>query len=88
VRLIFSPRAWEEYQHWIENDPIVHKRLNDLIKECKRTSFKGGGKPEPLKGDLQGFWSRRLTKEHRLVYRVKGKDADQFLEIASCRFHY
>ena len=62
--------------------------LNDLIKECQRTPFKGTGKPEPLKGSLAGWWSRRITKEDRLVYRVTGKGNEQQLEIAQCRFHY
>ena len=88
MKLVFSPRAWEQYQYWADNDPNVHKRLNDLIKGCQRTPFKGMGKPEPLKGDLAGWWSRRLTKDDRLVYRVEGKGEDQRLEVAQCRFHY
>ena len=59
-----------------------------MIKEAKRTPFQGIGKPEPLKGDLKGWWSRRITGDHRLVYRVAGKDDDQRLEIAACRYHY
>lgn len=88
MKLVWSPQAWEDYQHWIENDKDVLKRVNDLIKECQRTPFKGTGKPEPLKGPLQGWWSRRITLEDRLVYRVQGKDDDQRLEIAQCRLHY
>jgi toxin YoeB len=88
VNLVFSPRAWEQYQYWSDSDPDVHKRLNTLIRECQRNPFKGTGKPEPLRGDLQGWWSRRITQEDRLVYRVQGKGDDQQLEIAQCRFHY
>jgi toxin YoeB len=63
-------------------------RVNDLINDCRRSPFKGLGKPEPLRGDLQGWWSRRINTEDRLVYRVTGKPPDQALEIAQCRFHY
>jgi toxin YoeB len=63
-------------------------RVNALIEECRRHPFTGIGKPEGLKGDLSGWWSRRITSEHRLVYRVTGSGTDQTLEIAQCRFHY
>lgn len=88
MRLVFAAAAWEDYLHWQATDANVLERLNGLIKECQRTPFKGTGKPEPLRGDLQGWWSRRITLEDRLVYRVSGKGADQALEIAQCRFHY
>lgn len=88
MKLVFSDEAWEDYLYWVEVDAKAHKRLNDLIEECRRTPFKGMGKPEPLKGDLQGWWSRRITKDDRLVYRVEGKGNDQRLEIAQCRLHY
>lgn len=88
MKIIFSDQGWEDYQHWIDTDPRMRTRLNDLIEECRRTPFKGKGKPEALRGNLQGWWSRRLTKEDRLVYRVAGKGSDQQLEIAQCRFHY
>lgn len=88
MKLVFSDTAWEDYQYWISVDPKVLQRLNALIEECRRTPFRGIGKPEPLRGDLQGWWSRRLTHEDRLVYRVAGKDDEQRLEIAQCRFHY
>jgi len=88
VKLIFSDGAWDDYLYWIGADPKVLARLNALIEECRRTPFKGRGKPEPLKGDLAGWWSRRLTSEDRLVYRVAGRGPDQALEIAQCRFHY
>ena len=84
MRLVFSASAWEDYLHWQVNDPKLLARLNGLIKECARTPFQGTGKPEPLRGALSGWWSRRLTQEHRLVYRVEGDD----LLIAQCRDHY
>jgi len=87
VKIAFSSRAWEEYQFWI-SQPDTLARLNALIRECMRTPFTGTGKPEPLRGDFQGWWSRRITIEHRLVYRITGKPPDQALEIAQCRFHY
>lgn len=89
MRLVFSDQAWEDYLHWQKADTNVLERINQLIRECRRTPFRGTGKPEPLKGDLKGWWSRRITLEDRLVYRVTGgKDQDRQLEIAQCRFHY
>ena len=84
MNLIFLVRSWEHYLYWQENDKSTHRKINALIKECLRHPFEGTGKPEPLKGDLSGFWSRRIDREHRLVYRV----TDQALEILSCRYHY
>jgi len=84
VRLVFSERAWEDYLYWQANDPKLLARLNGLIKECARTPFSGAGKPEPPRGQLSGWWSRRLTQEHRLVY----KPSDDGLLIAQCRYHY
>lgn len=88
MKILFSTHGWEDYRHWIDADPKILRRLNDLIEECRRTPFKGTGKPEPLRGDLQGFWSRRITREDRLVYRVVGSADEQRLEIVQCRFHY
>ncbi len=88
MKLVWAARAWEDYLYWQANDPNVLGRINDLIKEARRTPFTGAGKPEALKGDLRGWWSRRIDLEHRLVYRVSGKGADQTLEIAQCRYHY
>jgi toxin YoeB len=88
VKLVFAEHAWDDYLHWQRSDPNTLERLNGLIRECLRTPFKGTGKPEPLKGDLKGWWSRRITLEDRLVYRVTGSGADQELQIAQCRFHY
>jgi toxin YoeB len=88
VKTVFSDRGWEDYLHWQAADPKLLKRVNDLIKECKRDRFNGIGKPEPLKGDLKGWWSRRITEEDRLVYRVSGQGAAEAIEIAQCRYHY
>jgi toxin YoeB len=88
VKLLFTPGAWEDYQHWVATDAAVLRRLNELIRDTLRSPFKGIGKPEPLKGDLAGWWSRRITGDHRLVYRLTGKGEDQRMEIAACRYHY
>jgi toxin YoeB len=88
VKLLWHDLAWEDYHEWRGTDERVFERLNELIKECQRTPFKGTGKPEPLKGDFKGWWSRRITGADRLVYRVQGQGSDQRLEIAQCRFHY
>ena len=88
MTLVFASQAWEDYLHWQASDPNVLERVNLLIRECMRSPFKGLGKPEPLRGDLQGWWSRRITLEDRLVYRVSGKGPAQQLEIAQCRLHY
>ena len=84
MNIIFSTQAWEDYLYWIETDKKLFKKINALIKECQRTPFSGIGKPEPLKHELTGTWSRRIDREHRLVYRVK----DGAIEIAQCRHHY
>ena len=88
MKLVFSDQAWEDYQYWVNTNDKVRDRINDLIKQCKRTPFKGTGKPEPLKGDLTGWWSRRISQEDRMVYRVRGAGDGQSLEIAQLRFHY
>ena len=88
MKLVFSNEAWEDYQHWVDTNPKIKDRVNELIKQCQRTPFKGVGKPEPLRGDLSGWWSRRITQEDRMVYRVTGSGDAQSLEIAQLRFHY
>lgn len=88
MKLVFSDQAWEDYQYWVGTNDKVRDRINELIKQCKRTPFKGTGKPEPLKGDLAGWWSRRISQEDRMVYRVSGTGDSQSLEIAQLRFHY
>jgi toxin YoeB len=84
VKLVFSEQAWEDYLHWLEHDPKLVERLNTLIRECTRTPFAGTGRPEPLRGPLGGWWSRRSNLEHRLVYRPAGDS----LLIAQCRYHH
>jgi len=88
MRLLWTDAAWEDYVHWRETDRGILRRINELLEDARRNPFKGIGKPEPLKGDLAGWWSRRITGEHRLVYRVSGKRPAQQLEIAACRYHY
>ncbi|WP_298379037.1 Txe/YoeB family addiction module toxin [Azospirillum sp.] len=88
MRTAFTDIGWNDYQHWIDADRDVLRRINDLIRDVKRTPFKGIGKPEPLKHSLKGWWSRRITGEHRLVYTVMGEGDGQTLVIAACRFHY
>ena len=89
MNIEFTSHAWEEFQYWIENDPEIVERINTLIKSIRQTPFHGVGKPEPLKYDLKGFWSRRITDEHRLVYQITGaKGKDQKCSIVQCKFHY
>ena len=88
MRLIWSSNAWDDYLYWQATDQAVLARINDLIRDGIRTPFTGIGKVEPLKGNLKGWWSRRITSTHRLVYRVKGTGEEQALEIAQCRWHY
>lgn len=80
--------AWQDYLRWQQEDEKVLQAINVLIKDIKRDPFKGLGKPEPLKHALQGWWSRRITGEHRLVYRVVGKGETQQLDIVQCWYHY
>ena len=84
MRLIFAEQAWEDYLLWQQTAPKITRRIHELIKDTTRHPFEGIGKPEPLRGDLSGWWSRRITQEHRLVYRA----ADGMLQIAQCRYHY
>ena len=84
MNLVFADQAWEDYLHWQHNDKKILKRINLLIKDINRVSFKGLGEPEPLKYNWSGYWSRRITLEHRLVYKV----TDTSVLIAQCRYHY
>ena len=89
MNLEFTENGWDDFQYWIETDGIIVEKIKDLLKEIKKTPFEGLGKPEPLKYDLKGYWSRRITIEHRLVYKVQGKKLkDQKCYIIQCRFHY
>ena len=84
MKLIFSEHAWEDYLYWQRTDRKIVDRINRLIKEIQRSPFEGTGKPEPLKHGLSGYWSRRITDEHRIVYKV---ERDSLL-IAQIRYHY
>ena len=88
MKVLFDPVAWEEYVAWQAEDAKILIRINTLIRECQRHPFTGIARPEPLKRNLTGWWSRRITSEHRLVYRVSGSGDAQALEILSCRYHY
>jgi toxin YoeB len=84
VKLVFADEAWEDYLYWQKQDRKLVGRINNLIEATKRDPYHGAGKPEPLKHALAGYWSRRITDEHRMVYRIDGGQ----LHIAQLRFHY
>jgi toxin YoeB len=85
----FTNTAWEDFTYWIENDQEIVTKIKELIKSINQEPFKGIGKPEPLKFGLKGYWSRRITGEHRLVYSITGiKGMNQKCTIIQCRFHY
>jgi len=84
VKLVFAEKAWEDYLYWQKTDKKTLKRINLLIKDITREPFEGIGKPEPLKHALSGYWSRRISDEHRIVYKVQ----DNSLLIAQLRYHY
>ena len=84
VELIWTPEAWSDYLWWQEEDRRVLKRINSLVQDISRNGNEGIGKPEPLRHEFGGYWSRRITDEHRLIYRYAGKT----VFIASCRYHY
>lgn len=86
MKLVWHPRAWDEYVTWQTQDRKLLKRINALLKDIQRGDDKGIGKPELLKGDLSGWASRRINEEHRLVYRVAGTHDE--LEVLSCQYHY
>lgn len=88
MKLVFLPRGWNDYLAWQQADQKMLARLNALIEDMQRSPFRGLGKPEPLRENWSGWWSRRIDNEHRLVYRVIGKGDEQVLEIAQCRYHY
>lgn len=84
MNLIFSSKAWDEYLYWQQTDIKILKRINTIIKDIQRSPYEGIGKPEPLKYNLSGYWSRRINDEHRLIYKVE-KDV---IKIAQLRYHY
>jgi len=84
VKILFTEDAWQDYLYWQEHDKKILKKVNELIKEITREPFSGTGKPEALRFALKNYWSRRITQEHRIVYRV----AEGTLSIVQCRYHY
>ena len=84
MKKIWFDEAWEDYTYWQTQDKKTLKRINMLLKDIERGNFDGSGKPEPLKGDMSGFWSRRIDDVNRLVYRIRG----DVIEIVSCKGHY
>jgi len=85
----FTENGWDDFQYWIETDSSIVEKIKDLINEISKKPFEGTGKPETLKYDLKGYWSRRITSEHRLVYKVEGKKmTGQKCYIIQYRFHY
>ena len=88
MKLLFTEDGWDDYLHWQATDRGVLERINTLLRDSTRQPFKGLGKPEPLRGEFAGWWSRRITGEHRLIYRIVGKGEEQRLEIVMCRYHY
>ena len=88
MNILWASTAWGDYLHWQAADRAVLQKINALIRDIQRDPFRGLGKPEPLKGEYSGFWSRRISAKHRLVYRVVASGAAQRVEIVQCRFHY
>ncbi len=85
----FTEHGWQDFEYWIDQDADVAGKIRALLKDISRNPFSGIGKPEPLKFALKGYWSRRITGEHRLVYKIEGKKGDnQKCIILQCRFHY
>jgi toxin YoeB len=84
MKILFTEDSWQEYLYWQSSDKKILKKINELIKDIKRDPFDGIGKPEPLKYQLQGCWSRRINHEHRLVYEI----TDDAIVVVSCRYHY
>ena len=81
---VFSDEAWEDYQYWVDNDRKILRKVNELLRDIDRNGHTGTGKPEPLKHNLEGFWSRRITQQHRLVYSSQNNQ----IRVAKCRNHY
>jgi toxin YoeB len=86
--LVWHERGWSDCIYWQENDRKMVVRINELLRDTIRHPFEGIGKPEPLRNQLEGQWSRRITQEHRLIHRVEGEGERQVLVVLQCRFHY
>lgn len=84
VKIVWDQNSWDDYVWWQTQDRKILKRVNELIKDIQRNGNEGLGKPERLRNNLSGYWSRRITEEHRLVYTIEGDE----IRIAQCRFHY
>ena len=84
MRLIFAEQAWDDYQFWLQTDRKITRRVHELIKDTMRSPFEGIGKPDPLRHALAGYWARRITEEHRMVYKVEGNS----LLLAQLRYYY
>ncbi|RFZ91866.1 Txe/YoeB family addiction module toxin [Mucilaginibacter conchicola] len=84
MKIVFLDQAWEDYLHWQNTDKVTLKKINALVKEIDRSPFEGSGKPEPLKHNLAGWWSRRINLEHRIVYKIDNES----VVILQCRYHY
>jgi toxin YoeB len=88
LRVEFTTTGWDDYCHWVEHDRRMVERVHELIKDIGRDPFKGLGKPEPLRHELAGFWSRRMDGEHRLVYAMEGNRQARKVVVLMCRYHY
>jgi len=84
MKVVFIDQGWEDYLFWQKHDKKILKKINDLLRDIYRNPYQGLGSPEPLKHDLAGYWSRRITLEHRLVYRM----VDEQIRVVQCRYHY
>lgn len=83
-KILFTEQAWQDYLYWQTQDKKTLKRINQLLEDIERNGYSGIGKPEPLKGNFSGYWSRRIDDTHRIVYRLSG----EFIEVLQCRGHY
>ncbi len=88
MKVVFLSQGWDDYLFWQQQDAKVAARINELLRDTVRSPFKGIGKPEPLRENWSGWWSRRINGEHRMVYRMVGQSEEQRVEIAQCRYHY
>jgi len=89
MKIIFTENAWDDLTYWVDNDLSQIRKIKEIINSIKTIPFKGIGKPEPLKHQIKGYWSRRLNHEHRIVYEITGKKkVNQVCTILQCRFHY
>jgi toxin YoeB len=88
MKIEFTDHAWEDFDYWMQNEVEMAQKIRTLLKDIRRNPFTGLGKPEPLKFELQGYWSRRTDREHRLVYKVDGKGNQQRCLVLQCRYHY